>query len=924
MQLPSGTVTFAFTDVAGSTERWDRDRAAMQDALRRHDAIVRRAIEAHGGYVFKTIGDAFCACFGTARAALAAMLDVQRALAAEDFAAVDGIRVRAALHAGTADERDGDYFGPAVNRVARLLSIAHGGQVLVSGTAADLLEGELPPQTGLHDLGERRLKDLSRPERVFQLVAPDLPTAFPPLRSLDEMPNNLPRRLTSFVGREAVLAEVAELTRNAALVSLVGPGGAGKTRLAVQVAAELLEQSADGVWLVELARISDPSLVANAVAHVLGVEDVPTRTPLEGLVAFLRRKQLLLILDNCEHVIDHARDVACEIVRNCPDVRILVTSREALNVTGEEVFRIPSLPVPPREAVRADEVARYGAVTLFVDRARSVEKRFALTDHNAADVAEIVRRLDGIPLAIELAAVRVKMLSPQQLRRRLSERFDVLTGGDRSALPRQQTMRALIDWSYDLLSEEERVLFRRLSIFVGGFTLEAATRVCGDGDADAGAVLDHLGSLVDKSLVHADMGAGGTRYRLLEATHQYAREKLAGSGEYDAIAHEHARAFYDLALVVRNTWETTPSPEWVAVVAPEFENWRAAMEWALERRGDLELGQRLAAYTMITCVSSLAEMRRWAYAGVATIDDSTPNHLAAELEGAQAFADWRLALHKSSCLAAQRLLARVQGSGDTFEVAWAKRLVGNALVMLGRLDDGVPLLEEALASARRSGLRKFTGWVLESLGTARYLAGDIDGARALLGEGLAIARDTAHWQLAATVSLALAKAEFRAGDAEAALRVAGGAEAAYRAWNDAPNVASARSDAAAYLIALDRYDEASAHVRAAIGPLRDAQRDVALTVALQHVAAIAALRRGDGATDEAKRAASLLGYVDRRVRELDAVRELAEERERERAVAALEAALGASALERLMREGSTWGEDQAVSCALEADSVLAA
>jgi len=319
----------------------------MQDAVRRHDTLMRAAIDANGGYVFKTIADAFCAAFWRPEDAMAAALAAQRALVAEDFSAVDGVRMRTALHMGTADERDGDYFGPAVNRVARLLAIGHGGQVLVSGTAADLLQGEMPPQSSLRDLGAHRLKDLARPEQVYQLVAPDLPESFGALRSLDAMPNNLPRQLTSFVGREDVLANIATLVARSPLVTLVGTGGAGKTRCAVQAGADMFDGSGDGVWLVELAPLSDPSLVASAVAQALGVQETPSRPLLETLLAYLRRKRLLLVLDNCEHVIAEVRTVAAVLLRACPEVRILATSREGLNISGEEVYRMASLAVPP-------------------------------------------------------------------------------------------------------------------------------------------------------------------------------------------------------------------------------------------------------------------------------------------------------------------------------------------------------------------------------------------------------------------------------------------------------------------------------------------------------------------------------------------------------------------------------------------------
>ena len=909
-RLPSGTVTFTFTDIEGSTQRWDQDREAMQDAVRRHDRVLRDSIAAHGGYVFKTIGDAFCASFWRAEDALAAMLDAQRGLAAEDFSAVGGVRARAAIHTGTADERDGDYFGPTVNRVARLLAIGHGGQVLVSETTADLVGDQLPPQVSLRHLGQHRLKDLSRAENVYELAAPDLPQGFPELRSLDAMPNNLPRQLTSFVGRDDVLADVKRLIERSPLVTLTGPGGAGKTRCAIQVGAEVLDASGDGVWLVELAPISDAKLVASTIAKALNLEQATSSSPLDTVVTYLKRKNLLLIVDNCEHVIDEARAVVSAILRSCPNVRILVTSREGLNISGEEVYRMPSLDVPSTTAVTAGEGARYGAFVLFTDRAQSVEKRFAPTDENAPYVAEIVRRLDGIPLAIELAAARVKILSPQQLMELLDERFRVLTGGDRSALPRQQTMRALIDWSYDLLSQPEQTLFRRLSIFAGGFTLDIATAVCVDESIDDLAVLDLLTSLVAKSLVQADAAESATCYSLLESTRQYAREKLEASGEYQAIARAHALAYLDLERRFERLWHSTPAQEWLALIEPNLENWRAALEWSLEARGDVPIGQELAALSGITFARILAEARRWVTAAQKTVDAGTPPAVIARLDLVQAFIDWRFLQHKSSYAAAQRALTRLRELGtEPLRTAQALRIAGNALLLMGNVAEGEPLLVEALAISRGIGARKFTGWVLESLALARYLSGDLPGGRVLFDETVAIATETNHWQLAATSSLSRAEAEFRGGDTATALRLAGDALDAYRAGKDVPNAAETESSIAAYLVALGRYDEALSSARDALAPLRESHREVAFAFALQHLTAVAALRpAGDRV-----RAAGLAGYVDARLSAFEVQRDSIDQEEWDKIVPALRDALGESRFTQLMNEGRSWGEDHAVA-----------
>nr|MDQ6942780.1 tetratricopeptide repeat protein [Candidatus Eremiobacteraeota bacterium] len=581
------------------------------------------------------------------------------------------------------------------------------------------------------------------------------------------------------------------------------------------------------------------------------------------------------------------------------------------------VYRMPSLAVPDANAATVGDCARYGAFALFADRAQSVEKRFALTDDNAPYVAEIVRRLDGIPLAIELAAARVKILSPQQLMELLDERFRVLTGGDRSALPRQQTMRALIDWSYDLLSDQEQTLFRRLSIFVGGFTLDIATAVCVDEVIDDLAVLDLLSSLVAKSLVQADTGNSGTCYSLLESTRQYAREKLEHSGEYDAIARAHALAYLDLERKFERLWHSTPAQEWLALVEPNLENWRAALDWALESRGDLRIGQELAALSGITFARLLAEARRWVRAAQETVDADTPPVVAARLDLIQAFIDWRFQQHKSSYAAARRALVRLRELGtEPLRTAQALRIAGNALLLMGRVSEGEPLLLEALTIVRAIGARKFTGWVLESLALARYLSGDLAGGRVLFDETVAIATETDHWQLAATSSLSRAEAEFRGGDTVTALRLAGDALAAYSAGKDRPNVASTESSIAAYLVALGRYDEALSYARDALAPLRESRREVSFAFTLQHLAAIAALRAGDDAQrarDDRERAAGLAGYVDARLAALEAQRDLIDQEEYYTVVSALRDALGESRFAQLMHEGRSWGEDHAVA-----------
>ncbi len=546
---PSGTLTLLMSDIEGSTRLWEEQPEAMSAALRRHDDVMRHAIQSSGGYVFKTVGDAFCAAFPTALAAARAAEASQRGLLSEPWPQTARVRVRMGLHTGECEERDGDYFGPAVNRVARLTAIAHGGQVLVSRSTAEIVQDHLPAGVVLRDMGTHQLKDLSRPEVVFQLDLDGLPQDFPPLRSLDNpaLLNNLPEFVSSFVGREAEMAEVRNLVADNRLVTLTGAGGAGKTRLALQVAAELLDGSGDGVWMVELASVTDPAAVATTAASALRIAERPGQDTLDTLVAVLAGQRRLIVLDNCEHLIDACANLADSIVRRCPEIHVLATSREALRIDGELIYRVPPLSLPREDGEEID-LGRSGAVALFVDRARMQLPGFMPRGDDAALVATICRSLDGMPLAIELATARLRSLSLTQLHDRLEHCFGLLTGGSRAALPRQQTLRALVDWSYDLLCDAEQKLLQRLSVFIGGFDLEAAEAVCAQDDLSSIDVADLLPSLVDKSLVQGDPTGDTVRYRLLETLRQYGAERLAETaGAPERLRAAHADYYLEFA-----------------------------------------------------------------------------------------------------------------------------------------------------------------------------------------------------------------------------------------------------------------------------------------------------------------------------------------------------------------------------------------
>ena len=573
-----------FTDIEGSTRAWESHPAEMQVALQRHDEIMRERIEAADGYVFKTVGDAFCAAFPAPVQAVGAAVEIQHALAVEPWPPELPIRVRMGLHSGVCHERDGDYFGPTVNRTARLEGTAYGGQVVISAVTADLMAGGLPPGVSLRDLGEHRLKDLGQPERVYQVCGAGLVWEFPPLRSLDspDLIHNLPSQVSTFVGREQELDELRKALDCFRVLTLTGAGGVGKTRLALQVAADLLDGSADGVWFVDLAPLSDPALVAARAASALGVREEPGRPVQESLVRALRARRLLVVFDNCEHVIGEAARLVDELVRACPQLTILSTSREPLRVPGEHIYRVGSLTVPASDEDDPDLLLGSEAVRLFLERAGEQQSAVVLDGANSAAVGRLCRRLDGIPLAIELAVARLRSLPLTELERRLDQRLRLLTGGNRT-LPRQQTLEALIDWSYDLLSPLEQELLDRLSVFAGGFDLEAAEAVVRSRTQSSLGVLDRLAALVDKSLVETNP-TGTLRYRLLESVRQYAAAKLFARGEEGVRAVRAAHRDHYLVLA------ETAAPhlighgqlDWLDRLELELDNLRAALAYSHE------------------------------------------------------------------------------------------------------------------------------------------------------------------------------------------------------------------------------------------------------------------------------------------------------------------------------------------------------
>jgi predicted ATPase/class 3 adenylate cyclase/Tfp pilus assembly protein PilF len=816
LKPPSGIVTFLFSDIEGSTQRWERQPALMQRAFARQEAIMRAAMAAHGGYVYKMIGDAFQVAFANASDAVAAALEAQLALHSEPWGEIGPIRVRMALHTGETEERGDDYVGPLLNRVARLMSAGYGGQVLLTQAARDMAQDRLPHSASLRDMGERRLKDLIHPERVYQISAPGLPHDFPPLKTLDRRPNNLPAQLTSFVGREREMAEVKRLLNTSRLLTLTGAGGAGKTRLALQVAADLVDDFEDGVFLVELAPLADPALVPQVIAAAVGVREEAGRSMLDALCAALREREILLLLDNCEHLVAACANAVHAVLRAAPGVKIVTSSREPLRIEGETTYRVPSLQTPdPKAHLIVGQLLQFEAVRLFVDRAAAAQPGFAITPANAPAVAQVCHRLDGIPLAIELAAARVKSLAVDKIAARLDDRFRLLTGGNRAALPRQQTLRAAIDWSYSLLSAlppSERALLRRLAVFAGAWSLEAAEVVCvwdAPNDDDAlreEDVLDLITSLADKSLILPNATGEGVRYRMLETIREYALGRLREAGEEDLARARHAAHFFDVSAIFEPQLRGGNQKACLDRLELDYDDLRYAFDWLLAHDAEraLHLAGALGSFwdlrghfaegreTLARAISagpqadaaprakasrwlSLLALRQGDYVPARAMSE-TALDLSAAINDEAGVAEALTHLGWIAYLQGDFDAAEAQTSsalitcrrlGDKSGCAYALTVLGN--VAYGRGDDASAkqAYEQALALERSLGNRIGVSKLLNNMGSVADAQGDYAAARGYYEESLVIKRDLGDrwgmtYSLVGLGNIALAQSDYAA------------------------------------------------------------------------------------------------------------------------------------------------------------------
>ncbi len=827
---PSGVVTFLFTDVEGSTRRWEADADGMRVALAAHDEVLRGAVEAHGGWLFKHTGDGVCAAFASPTGAVDAAIDAQRELQ---------LPVRMGLATGEAELRDGDYFGTVLNRAARVMAAGHGGQILLAESTAVLLSG-----VDLIDLGPRRLRDLPTPVQVFQVRAAGLRTEFPALRALDASPGNLRPAPTSFIGRESEVAELQAAIKAHRLVTLTGVGGVGKTRLALEVAGRLVDEFPDGVWFFELAAVADPVAVPDAVAAVLGIIQQPDKSVSESVAAALEGRVRLLVFDNCEHVRDAAADLIEAILAHSATVKIVATSREGLGAADEQLWLVPSLDV----GAGIDSAA----VTLFVERAHSVASRFSVaTPDEAAAVVEICRRLDGIPLAIELAASRMAAMTAGEVRDRLDQRLRLLVGS-RRGLERHHTLRHAVAWSYDLLDEPEKALLDRCAVFTGGFDVQSACAVAGSDDPDDFATLDLLDALVRKSLLVADRSSGRTRFSMLETIRQFAEDQLVARGEASEIRAAHSRYFAGREADILALWDSPRQREAYDWFTIELANLRTAFRWAADQ-GDLDVAATLATYV------------GWLGTGVQTLE---PIAWAEELiESARAVDHPRLAtlyVIASRCFTTGRIEAAV-GYCDAGQIVVGRSrdalpygiegVLGVVYLTIGQPERLAELCRAQLARRRDNDVH-LRAWLVaalavagsggeamdsadglieaaEATGNPHLLAlalgayggafrdADPVGALHALGRGLVIAQDSGNRTIASTLASFLARLEAEHGATASALDHLTLAIRNYHNSGDTTTIRVPLAVLAALFDRLGRYEPAATIAGFAVGAMTE-------------------------------------------------------------------------------------------------------
>lgn len=728
--LPTGTVTFLFTDIEGSTRLAQQYPGEMPSLLARHNEILKQAILSHNGFIFHIVGDSYSAAFHNTADAVNAALEAQRALFKEKWSPAP-VKVRMGIHTGSAqlqeewaESRYSNYATLALAQ--RVMSAGHGGQILISQTVFDLLGSSLPDEIQLWDMGRHQLKDVLRTQQLYQLTVTDLPSDFPSLKTQKTTSHNLPIHLTSFIGRERQREEIKERLAGSRLLTLIGPGGTGKTRLSIQVGGEQSSVFPDGVWMAELAPITDAALIPQSIAAVFGLRESAGRSLAELVIDYLRAKELLLILDNCEHLIESCAKLAEDLLKNSEKLKILASSREALGIPGETIYRVPSLLLPDPVQVTPEAVLDCESVQLFVERASAANPDFLLTNRNVSAVIQICLRLDGIPLALELAAARARVLSVEQIAERLGDRFRLLTGGSRTALPRQQTLRALIDWSYDLLTDLEKAVFRRLSVFVGGWTLEAAESVCAGDGVESYDILDLLDQLVGKSLVQVHGSGTSVRYYLLETIRQYGGQKLLESEETTHVRERHLECFARLSAWAEEKWFGPQNSEVEAQLKREYDNFRSALGWALESKPEkaLELITWVAFMGLWLYQGYISEAREWSQAAVNKIENLPPAkgdeaqvraRLLARGWNFIAMSTMNLGDHRTSRMAAEKSVAYAREANDKRLLALGLASIGIGALYSGDPNAALSAANESLLICKGMGFRLELMWALNTL-----------------------------------------------------------------------------------------------------------------------------------------------------------------------------------------------------------------
>jgi len=891
-RLPSGTVTFLFTDIEGSTQLWEQHPDAMKSALAKHYSILEEAVESNQGQIVKTTGDGINAVF------VATIDAVQASIAAQHnfLKPLDDVQinVRMGIHTGEAELGDDDYFGQTLNRTARIMSAGNGGQILLSEVSAQLVHEQLSEDLSLLDMGEHHLKGLFLPERIYQLNVPSLQKEFPPLRSIPVILNNLPPQLTSFIGRERELAEAKKKIASAKLLSLIGPGGTGKTRLALQIARGQISSFKDGVWLIELAPISDPAFIIPAIASIFELREIQNIPLIDILLDYLRAKEMLLVLDNCEHLIEESAQIADQFLHTCPNLKIIASSREALGIDGETVFSVPSL--------KGDEATR-----LFIERATKAEPRFKVTDEDAALITQICSRLDGIPLAIELAAARIKLFTPEQIAERLDDRFNLLTGGSRTALPRQQTLHALIDWSYQTLNELEQRTLRRLAVFSGGWTFEAAESVVGEHEA-----MDGLLGLVNKSMVNVEEQEGASRYRFLETIRQFAMEKLLESGEAEETRDRQLDYFMEYGEGANIGLFSAEVKTYLDVFDTEHDNLRSALEWASARHPEkaLRLVDHIGSYWSVRDHNS--EAISWCQ----VVLGKTKSVTGLEMDRARVYIvlGWcsiTTGEHRLGRTAAEQALVLGKSVNDESTIARAYGILALACVFTGDFYTAQHAVVEGEAFARARGLKSELAFILASRAQLAFISSrDVAKAKEYMNEAARLSQEMGYQWAYSFSTFGLARIAAELGDLETARKRFMESEEVARRMGNKRIVYSSRSEYAHVLRQHGKFEEALKIYLDLLPKWKQLGHRSAVAHELECIAFILARR------EETTRAATLLGAAEALRKAIDSVMTPMELEEYAKELKSLRVRMDEVGLNQSWKNGSKLSMDEGINYAL--------